>query len=101
MIMYNLTDIIMQLNIFNHGAPLALFHIYLLIIPVKRLNVELSRYQAKYGPLLPSDGPSPALSFGVGDPVPPWLIDSQHLSPLLASYHLIPHSSLHFDEPQV
>eukprot|EP00026_Physarum_polycephalum_P002003 Phypoly_transcript_02007.p1 GENE.Phypoly_transcript_02007~~Phypoly_transcript_02007.p1 ORF type:complete len:680 (+),score=119.58 Phypoly_transcript_02007:94-2040(+) len=55
---------------------------------VMRLNVELSRYQAKYPPLLPSDGPSAALSFKIGDPTPPWLIDSQHLSPLLASYDM-------------
>ncbi|XP_066493200.1 centrosomal protein of 89 kDa isoform X2 [Tiliqua scincoides] len=52
---------------------------------VHRLNVELSRYQAKYRPISPNE----SLKIGslpMKKPVPPWLLDMKYLSPLLLAY---------------
>ncbi|XP_060110165.1 centrosomal protein of 89 kDa [Heteronotia binoei] len=52
---------------------------------VHRLNVELSRYQAKYRPISSNEGVSIGSLPGKGPP-PPWLLDMKYLSPLLLAY---------------
>uniref|UniRef100_A0A667YNB9 Centrosomal protein 89 n=1 Tax=Myripristis murdjan TaxID=586833 RepID=A0A667YNB9_9TELE len=49
-------------------------------LTVHRLNVELSRYQAKFRPL------SRINSLPMTGPPPPWLLDMKYLSPLLLAY---------------
>ncbi|XP_053127058.1 centrosomal protein of 89 kDa isoform X3 [Hemicordylus capensis] len=58
---------------------------YSLKMTVHRLNVELSRYQAKYRPISPNE----SLKIGslpLKKPIPPWLLDMKYLSPLLLAY---------------
>ncbi|XP_053472530.1 centrosomal protein of 89 kDa isoform X3 [Ictalurus furcatus] len=52
---------------------------------VHRLNVELSRYQARYRPLTRDECPLNSGLPGKG-PAPPWLLDIKYLSPLLLAY---------------
>ncbi|KAF5895568.1 centrosomal protein of 89 kDa isoform X1, partial [Clarias magur] len=52
---------------------------------VHRLNVELSRYQARFRPLTRDERPRTSGLPGKG-PVPPWLLDMKYLSPLLLAY---------------
>ncbi|KAM9494849.1 centrosomal protein of 89 kDa [Clarias gariepinus] len=52
---------------------------------VHRLNVELSRYQARFRPLTRDERPRNSGLPGKG-PVPPWLLDMKYLSPLLLAY---------------
>ncbi|XP_077166260.1 centrosomal protein of 89 kDa isoform X2 [Paroedura picta] len=52
---------------------------------VHRLNVELSRYQAKYRPISSNEGMKIGSLPGKG-PTPPWLVDMKYLSPLLLAY---------------
>ncbi|XP_062997610.1 centrosomal protein of 89 kDa isoform X2 [Elgaria multicarinata webbii] len=52
---------------------------------VHRLNVELSRYQAKYRPISPNEGLKIG-SLPMKKPIPPWLLDMKYLSPLLLAY---------------
>ncbi len=56
---------------------------------IRRLNIELSRYQAKYPPITAEDRKTLGLkSIGLDedDPLPPWLSNVQFLSPLFLSY---------------
>ena len=52
---------------------------------VKRLNVELSRYHSKYPPLALREK---LLESGLSEdqPIPPWWISKEYLSPLLLAY---------------
>ncbi|XP_050972186.1 centrosomal protein of 89 kDa isoform X1 [Labeo rohita] len=52
---------------------------------VYRLNVELSRYQARFRPLT-KDENAPLKGLPVKGPAPPWLLDMKYLSPLLLAY---------------
>nr|XP_055062059.1 centrosomal protein of 89 kDa isoform X3 [Misgurnus anguillicaudatus] len=52
---------------------------------VHRLNVELSRYQARFRPL-PKDENAPLKGLPMKGPAPPWLLDIKYLSPLLLAY---------------
>uniref|UniRef100_A0A9J7Y356 Centrosomal protein 89 n=1 Tax=Cyprinus carpio carpio TaxID=630221 RepID=A0A9J7Y356_CYPCA len=52
---------------------------------VHRLNVELSRYQARFRPLT-KDENSQIKGLPVKGPAPPWLLDMKYLSPLLLAY---------------
>ncbi|XP_060767298.1 centrosomal protein of 89 kDa isoform X2 [Neoarius graeffei] len=52
---------------------------------VHRLNVELSRYQARFRPLTRDECPRNCGLPGKG-PAPPWLLDMKYLSPLLLAY---------------
>ncbi|XP_067295914.1 centrosomal protein of 89 kDa isoform X2 [Pseudorasbora parva] len=52
---------------------------------VHRLNVELSRYQAKFRPLN-KDENAQLKGLPVKGPAPPWLLDTKYLSPLLLAY---------------
>ncbi|KAJ8343363.1 hypothetical protein SKAU_G00306920 [Synaphobranchus kaupii] len=52
---------------------------------VHRLNVELSRYQAKFRPLSQEES-SRIRALPVKGPPPPWLLDMKYLSPLLLAY---------------
>ncbi|KAE8608936.1 hypothetical protein XENTR_v10011669 [Xenopus tropicalis] len=52
---------------------------------VYRLNVELSRYQTKFRPLL-KDEKVKLGSLPQKGPPPPWLLDMKYLSPLLLAY---------------
>ncbi|XP_073668745.1 centrosomal protein of 89 kDa isoform X1 [Paramisgurnus dabryanus] len=52
---------------------------------VHRLNVELSRYQARFRPLT-KDENAPLKGLPVKGPAPPWLLDIKYLSPLLLAY---------------
>uniref|UniRef100_A0A8C2GMN1 Centrosomal protein 89 n=1 Tax=Cyprinus carpio TaxID=7962 RepID=A0A8C2GMN1_CYPCA len=52
---------------------------------VHRLNVELSRYQARFRPLT-KDVNSQIKGLPVKGPAPPWLLDMKYLSPLLLAY---------------
>ncbi|XP_026802605.3 centrosomal protein of 89 kDa isoform X2 [Pangasianodon hypophthalmus] len=52
---------------------------------VHRLNVELSRYQARFRPLTRDECPRNSGLPGKG-PAPPWLLDMKYLSPLLLAY---------------
>ena len=52
---------------------------------VRRLNAELSRYQAKYPPVISEIGQE-NLGITIEDPLPPWLLNIQYLSPLFLSY---------------
>ncbi|KAI4892450.1 hypothetical protein NFI96_026712, partial [Prochilodus magdalenae] len=52
---------------------------------VHRLNVELSRYQARFRPLTKEEG-SRSGGLPVKGPAPPWLLDMKYLSPLLLAY---------------
>ncbi|XP_051946827.1 centrosomal protein of 89 kDa-like isoform X2 [Xyrauchen texanus] len=52
---------------------------------VHRLNVELSRYQARFRPLI-KDENSPLKGLPMKGPAPPWLLDIKYLSPLLLAY---------------
>ncbi|XP_035192370.1 centrosomal protein of 89 kDa [Oxyura jamaicensis] len=52
---------------------------------VHRLNVELSRYQTKFRPLL-QDEHLKIKGLPVKGPPPPWLLDMKYLSPLLLAY---------------
>uniref|UniRef100_A0A671M2M5 Centrosomal protein 89 n=1 Tax=Sinocyclocheilus anshuiensis TaxID=1608454 RepID=A0A671M2M5_9TELE len=49
---------------------------------VHRLNVELSRYQARFRPLTKDE----LKGLPVKGPAPPWLLDMKYLSPLLLAY---------------
>uniref|UniRef100_A0A8B9BY96 Centrosomal protein 89 n=1 Tax=Anser brachyrhynchus TaxID=132585 RepID=A0A8B9BY96_9AVES len=49
---------------------------------VHRLNVELSRYQTKFRPLLQEE----VRILPMKGPPPPWLLDMKYLSPLLLAY---------------
>src|SRR5690348_9147864 len=53
---------------------------------VKRLNVELSRYQTKYPPVTIEESKLLRTGNDIGleedDPLPPWLANAQYLSPL-------------------
>uniref|UniRef100_A0A8C2J7X5 Centrosomal protein 89 n=1 Tax=Cyprinus carpio TaxID=7962 RepID=A0A8C2J7X5_CYPCA len=49
---------------------------------VHRLNVELSRYQARFRPLTKDE----IKGLPVKGPAPPWLLDMKYLSPLLLAY---------------
>ncbi|XP_078688483.1 centrosomal protein of 89 kDa-like isoform X4 [Branchiostoma floridae x Branchiostoma belcheri] len=54
---------------------------------VHRLNVELSRYQAKYRPPSPQrEEGKDARGLPTRGPIPPWLVDTKYLSPLLLAY---------------
>eukprot|EP01135_Chromosphaera_perkinsii_P001004 Nk52_evm18s156 gene=Nk52_evmTU18s156 len=52
---------------------------------VKRLNIELSRYHSKYPPLALREK---LIESGLSDdqPIPPWWISKEYLSPLLLAY---------------
>ncbi|XP_016088570.1 centrosomal protein of 89 kDa-like [Sinocyclocheilus grahami] len=50
-----------------------------------RLNVELSRYQARFRPLT-KDENAQIKGLPVKGPAPPWLLDMKYLSPLLLAY---------------
>ncbi|XP_057218485.1 centrosomal protein of 89 kDa isoform X2 [Triplophysa rosa] len=52
---------------------------------VHRLNVELSRYQARFRPLA-KDENSQLKGLPIKGPAPPWLVDMKYLSPLLLAY---------------
>ncbi|KTG31921.1 hypothetical protein cypCar_00001278 [Cyprinus carpio] len=52
---------------------------------VHRLNVELSRYQARFRPLT-KDESAHLKCLPVKGPAPPWLLDMKYLSPLLLAY---------------
>ncbi|XP_051756210.1 centrosomal protein of 89 kDa isoform X3 [Ctenopharyngodon idella] len=52
---------------------------------VHRLNVELSRYQARFRPLN-KDENAQLKGLPVKGPAPPWLLDMKYLSPLLLAY---------------
>ncbi|XP_060715668.1 centrosomal protein of 89 kDa [Tachysurus vachellii] len=52
---------------------------------VHRLNVELSRYQARFRPLTREECSRSSGLPGKG-PTPPWLLDIKYLSPLLLAY---------------
>ncbi|XP_064168321.1 centrosomal protein of 89 kDa isoform X1 [Anguilla rostrata] len=52
---------------------------------VHRLNVELSRYQAKFRPLSKEESTRISALPPKG-PAPPWLLDTKYLSPLLLAY---------------
>ncbi|XP_009301588.1 centrosomal protein of 89 kDa isoform X3 [Danio rerio] len=52
---------------------------------VHRLNVELSRYQARFRPLT-KDENAQLKGLPVKGPAPPWLLDMKYLSPLLLAY---------------
>ncbi|XP_035399116.1 centrosomal protein of 89 kDa isoform X2 [Cygnus atratus] len=52
---------------------------------VHRLNVELSRYQTKFRPLLQEEHLK-IRSLPMKGPPPPWLLDMKYLSPLLLAY---------------
>ncbi|KAG7315285.1 hypothetical protein KOW79_021373 [Hemibagrus wyckioides] len=52
---------------------------------VHRLNVELSRYQARFRPLT-RDECSRNIGLPGKGPAPPWLLDMKYLSPLLLAY---------------
>ncbi|KAJ8248981.1 hypothetical protein GJAV_G00229860 [Gymnothorax javanicus] len=52
---------------------------------VHRLNVELSRYQAKFRPLSKEES-SRISGLPPKGPAPPWLLDMKYLSPLLLAY---------------
>uniref|UniRef100_A0AAR2JTH2 Centrosomal protein of 89 kDa n=1 Tax=Pygocentrus nattereri TaxID=42514 RepID=A0AAR2JTH2_PYGNA len=52
---------------------------------VHRLNVELSRYQARFKPLTKEEC-SQSGGLPVKRPSPPWLLDMKYLSPLLLAY---------------
>ncbi|XP_054856889.1 centrosomal protein of 89 kDa [Eublepharis macularius] len=52
---------------------------------IHRLNVELSRYQAKYRPISANESVRIG-SLPMKGPVPPWLLDMKYLSPLLLAY---------------
>ncbi|KAG9260958.1 centrosomal protein of 89 kDa isoform X1 [Astyanax mexicanus] len=52
---------------------------------VHRLNVELSRYQARFRPLTKEES-SRNGGLPVKGPAPPWLLDMKYLSPLLMAY---------------
>ncbi|XP_048371265.1 centrosomal protein of 89 kDa isoform X3 [Sphaerodactylus townsendi] len=52
---------------------------------VHRLNVELSRYQAKYRPISSNESVKIG-SLPMKGPTPPWLLDMKYLSPLLLAY---------------
>lgn len=52
---------------------------------VHRLNVELSRYQTKFRPLLQEEQLK-IKSLPMKGPPPPWLLDMKYLSPLLLAY---------------
>ncbi|XP_058639335.1 centrosomal protein of 89 kDa isoform X2 [Onychostoma macrolepis] len=52
---------------------------------VHRLNVELSRYQARFRPLT-KDENAQIKGLPVKGPAPPWLLDMKYLSPLLLAY---------------
>ncbi|KAG1955619.1 sodium channel and clathrin linker [Pimephales promelas] len=52
---------------------------------VHRLNVELSRYQARFRPLN-KDENAQLKCLPVKGPAPPWLLDMKYLSPLLLAY---------------
>ncbi|XP_032051244.1 centrosomal protein of 89 kDa [Aythya fuligula] len=52
---------------------------------VHRLNVELSRYQTKFRPLLQEEHLK-IKSLPMKGPPPPWLLDMKYLSPLLLAY---------------
>ncbi|XP_048040939.1 centrosomal protein of 89 kDa isoform X3 [Megalobrama amblycephala] len=52
---------------------------------VHRLNVELSRYQARFRPLN-KDENAQLKDLPVKGPPPPWLLDMKYLSPLLLAY---------------
>ncbi|KAF7687917.1 centrosomal protein of 89 kDa [Silurus meridionalis] len=52
---------------------------------VHRLNVELSRYQARFRPLTTAECPRNSGLPGKG-PAPPWLLDMKYLSPLILAY---------------
>ncbi|KAL6461649.1 hypothetical protein MHYP_G00297930 [Metynnis hypsauchen] len=52
---------------------------------VHRLNVELSRYQARFRPLTKEEC-SQSGCLPVKGPSPPWLLDMKYLSPLLLAY---------------
>ncbi|KAJ8407909.1 hypothetical protein AAFF_G00269530 [Aldrovandia affinis] len=52
---------------------------------VHRLNVELSRYQARFRPLSKEES-SRISALPVKGPAPPWLLDMKYLSPLLLAY---------------
>ncbi|KAF4094399.1 hypothetical protein AMELA_G00014640 [Ameiurus melas] len=52
---------------------------------VHRLNVELSRYQARFRPPTRDECPRNSGLPGKG-PAPPWLLDMKYLSPLLLAY---------------
>ncbi|XP_029904034.1 centrosomal protein of 89 kDa isoform X2 [Myripristis murdjan] len=54
-------------------------------LTVHRLNVELSRYQAKFRPLSKQES-SRINSLPMTGPPPPWLLDMKYLSPLLLAY---------------
>ncbi|XP_035679941.1 centrosomal protein of 89 kDa-like [Branchiostoma floridae] len=54
---------------------------------VHRLNVELSRYQAKYRPPSPQrEEGKDARGLPTRGPIPPWLVDTKYLSPLMLAY---------------
>ncbi|XP_056609110.1 centrosomal protein of 89 kDa isoform X2 [Triplophysa dalaica] len=52
---------------------------------VHRLNVELSRYQARFRPLAKEEK-SQLKGLPIKGPAPPWLVDIKYLSPLLLAY---------------
>lgn len=52
---------------------------------VHRLNVELSRYQARFRPLNKHEN-AQLKGLPVKGPAPPWLLDMKYLSPLLLAY---------------
>ncbi|XP_072527407.1 centrosomal protein of 89 kDa isoform X2 [Salminus brasiliensis] len=54
-------------------------------ITVHRLNVELSRYQARFRPLT-KDECSRNCGLPLKGPAPPWLLNMKYLSPLLLAY---------------
>ncbi|XP_069037270.1 centrosomal protein of 89 kDa isoform X2 [Lepisosteus oculatus] len=54
-------------------------------VTVHRLNVELSRYQAKFRPLSKAECPK-INALPMKGPPPPWLLDMKYLSPLLLAY---------------
>ncbi|KAG7473513.1 hypothetical protein MATL_G00096700 [Megalops atlanticus] len=52
---------------------------------VHRLNVELSRYQARFRPLTKEES-TRINALPLKGPAPPWLLDTKYLSPLLLAY---------------
>ncbi|XP_066512593.1 centrosomal protein of 89 kDa-like [Hoplias malabaricus] len=54
-------------------------------LTVHRLNVELSRYQARFRPLTKEEC-SRHSGLPMKGPAPPWLLDMKYLSPLLLAY---------------
>ncbi|CAM9705244.1 unnamed protein product [Lampetra fluviatilis] len=53
---------------------------------VHRLNVLLSRYQATFRPLTKEERKKKANGLCFKGPLPPWLVDVQHMPPLLLEY---------------